>query len=216
MHYSCEIIMPPRFENQEAGVVGQVLEPFCENPGDHSNAFWDWYVIGGRFTGSHLLDVLDQGQIQKFYDWMNAEKVTVSGVQCGKQTLQPADQQAKVDAKWREMFPGTFEQCPIFDHADGACTREDIMPVRLLNERNKAFRVIIAGRSRDGESHSWDAPIAAWMVEREYWNGVCFQDSTWDGSVLEAIRTYNEKYGDRSWCDRVEDDWITVTVDYHC
>ena len=55
MHYHCEIILPPGVPIKET--VAQVLRPFNETlPEDDEGkcpGFWDWYQIGGRWTGAH-------------------------------------------------------------------------------------------------------------------------------------------------------------------
>jgi len=60
---------------------------------------------------------------------------------------------------------------------------------------------------------------AVFMIEKEFYNGVNFIDSAWDGTVSSAIGQHNERiqnfaeeYKERN---TVTDDWIVVTVDYH-
>lgn len=47
MHFHLEVIMPPT-TNVE-GALEKIMAQFDENNEDASHAFWDWYVIGGRF-----------------------------------------------------------------------------------------------------------------------------------------------------------------------
>lgn len=50
MHYHCEIWFPTRAEIKSA--IDKVMAPYCEE-GSSKRAFWDWYVIGGRWAGEH-------------------------------------------------------------------------------------------------------------------------------------------------------------------
>ena len=65
MHYHLEIIMPPTKDVEEA--VRQVLEEYSESWTDEdgnpsSRAFYDYYVIGGRYSGEKLQAGLDQSK----------------------------------------------------------------------------------------------------------------------------------------------------------
>jgi len=50
MHFLAFVIIPKRSKNIEAAVA-KAMAPFSEE--DHSRGFWDWYQIGGRWSG-HL------------------------------------------------------------------------------------------------------------------------------------------------------------------
>ena len=106
MHYHCEIIIPPVADVSAA--LDAILAPFNENDDEESgrNGFWDWYVIGGRYSGRKAEAHLDPDALGAFQKWMAAESVMVSGVVFGKQELADPATVQKVDAKWREMFPG--------------------------------------------------------------------------------------------------------------
>jgi hypothetical protein len=172
---------------------------------DQACDWYDFWSIGGRFSG-HKLKAAIGDNLQAFYDKMKEERITVSGLQFGKPTLQPTSQQEKVDAMWREMFPGTVEQCPLFDHAP-PCV--DWCLVKDIPEVLTAERVIIARSNDDGLS-------ATFMVVQQLWNGFQWQDTTFDGSVTSALKAYAEKSKwNPTYYKPVPDDWIVVTVDYH-
>src|SRR5262245_27782076 len=108
MHYHLEVILPPVDNVEQA--IGQILEPFDENGKDedghrNSHAFWDWYVVGGRWAGAKLQAMLDPKKLEEFNAELTKRKVTVSGIQAGKQELSPASQIPMVDALWNEFFP---------------------------------------------------------------------------------------------------------------
>lgn len=210
MHYHLEIIMPPT--DDVKAVVAQIMAPFDENGEDQKHTFWDWYVIGGRWSGHKMLSRFPQDRINAFYASLNERKVTVSSLQAGKPTLQPPEQAAMVDQMWREAFPEfPGKQCPLFDHYTGdhgnvCCINE--MPTDL-----ECDRVIIAVRLDDGSIR------AEYMVSGKIWNGVNYVKTTWDETVFGAMKEnagrlvgYGEAYRNRV---TPAPDWLVVTVDYH-
>ena len=132
MHCQCEIIIPPTDDVKSA--IESIMAPFSENSGDEDhdsrNAFWDFYVIGGRFAGEKLLAGLDKDKMDRFNQWCQDEKITVSGVVCGKQSLSPESQIEKVDTMWNELFPredGLQVACPVFGHSNDQYDSESII-----------------------------------------------------------------------------------------
>lgn len=206
MHFHCEIILPPTDDPE--GAVKQIMEPFYEGGEENYKAFWDWYVIGGRWSGSKARARLDPERVEAFVDELKARKVTVSGVTAGKQSLSPASQVPEVDALWREWFPESgLEACPIFEHA-GDRLLDDICRLGDTPLGMKVERVIVAG-PQWGDATGLRA---AWMAEVSCWNGVNHIATVWDGSIRAALELYREQ--SRQGAD-VTDDWLTVTVDYH-
>jgi len=44
----------PKSRKEAEQMVGELMAPYDSNrPGATAEAFWDWYVIGGRWTGEH-------------------------------------------------------------------------------------------------------------------------------------------------------------------
>lgn len=233
MHYHCEVILPPDTEDIVAA-VGSVMKPFNENDeseeADRGNAFWDFYVIGGMFAGNKQLAQYDQSKIEEFYQWLKDEEITVSSFHFGKQELSPSSQIPKVDGKWNEMFPkqgGVMVACPLFKHSNdqyGMGTRGTIEgDISRLGDSKmvKCSKVIFAGPSYDGETKGWDGPLrAVFMLTDSQWNGVNHMDVRWDGTIQDAFGQCSkllDQYTD-SYREKVEpnDDWLCVTVDYHC
>ena len=210
MHYHLEVIMPPTDDVETA--LGTILEQFDENCEDEEgncnpSAFWDWWVIGGRWSGTKLEAFLDKKKKDVFYEKLNEMNVTVSGLICGKQELEPADQIEAVDTLWRELFPESgVEQCPFFKHFDDAnnldiCTLEEVSPDM------KAYHVIIA------VPNSYDGKLTAkTMYMTEMWNGISFQKTEWDGNLLNTVKAHNERMIEDQMA---KNDWLVVTVDYH-
>lgn len=221
MHYRLELILPD-VENLKQ-TIDQILEEYSESYVDeyddkNPHAFYDWYVIGGRFSGAKLKDSLDKENLEKFYQKLRDEKITVSGFQAGKQSLQPADQIEKVDKWWREFFPGQGEVCPLFSHYnnqyDDSDGYPDVQKLGQISGNTSASHVAIAKSKYDGDGYE-----LGYMIQDSIWNGVTFVDTKWDGKVVSALSEYRKKlegYKDEyKQKNMPTDDWICVTIDYH-
>jgi hypothetical protein len=216
MHYHLEIIIPP-IKNVEKRIE-EILAPFNEYEIMNKNSFWDEYVVGGRWAGEHILQSLDSEKMDAFYKKLKVEKITVSGLQVGKKTLEPADQQEKVDKIWNEFFPEIGGKCMLFDYYADKYARyagyPDIVKVSELPKDFKASRVIIAVPAYVGRKLE-----AKTMSEDRIYNGVDWVDTKWSGLVADVIERHNKKY-DRAEKESamkrvVGEDWIAVTIDYH-
>lgn len=216
MHYHCEIIIPPTAPERVKALVTKTLEQFDENNEEARSTFWDFWTIGGRWAGEKATRSLDQEKLKTFQEWLQSEKVTVSGLVCGKEELSPPSQRAKVDAKWNEMFPSdTLQPCPLFRHSNNQYDSEDALPgdIMRLGDVPKALscaRVIIVGPEN---------AEAVFMVAESVWNGVNHMDVKWDGTLADALRLHQKRlshYRDE-YRNKVtpQDDWLVVTVDYH-
>lgn len=221
MHYHLEIIMPPTDDVE--GAVSEILKPWsknCQSEGEDddlcytAHSFWDWWVIGGRWSGAKLEDWLDKEKKESFYEKLTEMGITVSGLVCGKKELKPASQIEKVDDLWREWFPDSgVRQCPFFNHFNDA-NNMDICMFDAISPETKAGHVIVAvNKTYDGKLEAEN------MYQTDIWNGVTFQETTWNGKVLDAIEMHNEKMTRMSEeaqaAYTVEKDWLIVTVDYH-
>lgn len=210
MHYCCEVCVPPTANTEDA--VAAVMAEFAENREDARHGFWDWYQIGGRWSGRKLLAGLDTAQIDAFRKWLVAEKITVSGVVFGKQELSPHSQREKVDAKWREMFQGSTAACPFFRHAGDALPL-DVMRLADVPPSLTAERVIFGAIQYDGKLGP------EFMLARSVWNGCNHMEVQWDGTFASALALHRDqlaKYHDE-YAAKITptDDWLVVTVDYH-
>jgi hypothetical protein len=227
MHYHCEIVIPPTTDIEAA--VTSVMKQFDENDEENRRAaFWDWWVIGGRWAGHKLLAQYDQAKLDEFHEWLQAEKVTVSGLQCGKQELKPATQEAKVDAKWNEMFPSAeFLPCPLFAHSNDSYGKglsgtlpNDVSRLGDVPPTLKCSRVIFAKPGYASDTKDWTGPLEAeFMLCESQWNGCNHMKVDWDETFGSALEQYREQLKNRSdeYAAKVNpaSDWLVVTVDYH-
>ena len=168
--------------------------------------------------------MFDEAKIEQFYDWLQSENVTVSGLQCGKLEIDPADQIPKVDAKWNEMFPhesGQQMPCPLFAHSNDQYGREgkgtiagDICTVAEMDGIT-CSRVVIGGLSH-GDENKLEPHF---MLSEDVWNGCNHMPVDWDKTVSTAIERYRERleHAREDWREKVEPraDWLAITVDYH-
>ncbi|PHS61029.1 MAG: hypothetical protein COB09_18960 [Thalassobium sp.] len=220
MHMHLEIIMPPTDDVESS--IKQILAPFDENGKDDCcdpdpHAFWDFYVIGGRYAGEKKSQSFDKESLTAFYKDLNKNKITVSSLQCGKQKLEPSSQIPTVDKLWVKHFPDGGKVCPIFDHYNDQYEHSegypDIMTLKDTPENLEVHHVIIA-------TPDWEDKIAAhYMVENSVYNGVNYLDTKWDGTIkgaLEMSAEKNKRYTEEAKEKYTpKDDWLVVTVDYH-
>lgn len=215
MHYHLEIIMPPTDDVEAA--VEQIMKPFDENGDDSYRPFWDFYSIGGRWAGAKAQVELDTEKLAAFRQWLVDEKVMVKGLVCGKEELADEATIAKVDAKWREMFPGAGERCTLFRHSNDPYHNDylpgDVMRLDALPASISCERCIIATRQHDGKIE------AESMQQESFYNGVQHIKTTWNGTVAEALSAHAERVGNYAEVARArhtpQPDWLVVTVDYH-
>ena len=224
MHYHLEVVMPPKPEDQDleayiTKVLEQTLAPYDDSNGEAKHSFWDWWVVGGRWSGEKLIQSLDQDQLQKFNDKLNKHKITVSALIAGKESLKPDSQIEEVDKLWQDFFPGKGDVCPLFSHyeerfMDGSGSPVDVCEIKDMPDRLTASRVITTQWDKYGKK--WQA---FFMKETEVWNGVNFERTEWDSLVKSALRACEDRSRNYSeeWLKghRLMPDWLAVTVDYH-
>jgi len=244
MHAVAEILLPPGTKDIKAA-IDQVMNFFCNATEDDDGKetigecdWWDYWQIGGRWSGNKTKATIPQERLDEFCAELNRRGVTVSGFTAGKQELNPPSQIPEVDALWREWFPGAGEQCQIFAHSGnrGDIIDGNICTVADVPDNLTAERLILAGPHWDAASHPNDLE-ATDMIVTEYWNRCRHQKTDWDGNVAEGIRRFVAKGTeeaecykarktergeeiDEEWVARKErkipgPNWLVVTVDYH-
>lgn len=207
MHYHAEIIMPPTDDVEVA--IEKYMRDFSENNEDSRNGFWDWYQIGGRYSGAKVEALCDSKKMEEFYEELKSAKVTVSGLVWGKQELSPADQQDFVDAMWLRYFPDSpIRHAPMFKHSGQEVAPMDICKVSEIPVGLTAYTVMICGKES-----------AENLFHKAIWNGCTHQNSDWNGGVLDALTVHAKKLESyrEEWREKntVKPDWLCVTVDYH-
>jgi len=217
MHYHAEFVIDEMLINGDnhEDILRVALKKFnehyeYEDEDGYRNpyAFYDYFVIGGRFSGSHILCEIDTGP---FVEWCREEGVTISAVVRGKQQLDPPEQAEKVDAKWREMFPGCGKHALIFDHSGQGLGQFDITKLKEVNLALKCCTFGVISSGHDGK------PSLKYLLHDSYWNGVCHQAVDWNGSFWLGISNFRDRLKDLGGPNMNIDDseWEVVTVDYH-
>lgn len=210
MHEHLEIILPPPHDWQASGAVKKDVEDIMKSfqRDEDDGGWWDYFMIGGRWAGQHVLSRIEPAVIQSFRERLAAEKITVSGVQFGKPDLSPASQIPRVDSLWRKMVPGGGDQCVLFGHA---APEGDVCTVGKLGPHLNCDRLILCTRSSSG------MPKPHRMAVASFWNGIEHQETDFNGNVAAFIEAQSAR--DASAYPeplQIGPEWIAVTVDYHC
>ena len=214
-HFVCEVVMPPPTEGQTIKqCVETVLAPLSEynEDGEYSNVnLYDWWQIGGRYSGNKITAGLDKEKLELFHNELDNMELYVSGIIAGKHDLSTKEQQDLVDKVWRKYFPNSVDVCPLFDHYPFKnMDSYDTCTVQFIPLELKAYCVVISLADYD-PNH---------LVQKDFWNGLNIERTTFDGNVLSTIISYNRMIEERykcEWCEKnkVRPDWIAVTVDCH-
>lgn len=226
MHFHLEIIMPPTDDVPAA--VESILKPFSEDSDvrgedGRGEPFWDWWQLGGRYSGSKYRSSLDPAKMQQFNDWMNEQKLTISGLVFGKDELIPASQIPVVDAKWNNLFTPAGQPpiaCPMFKHS-GDQMPMDICTLKDAPRHMELYRCIIAIPGyADGKWKLGNPPEADFMLAVSEWNGCNHYDVKFDGTLQDCLAQFEEKRLKRASGQFLQaatptDEWLVVTVDYH-
>ncbi len=212
MHSHLELIMPPIDDyNLLEERIEEILRPFCSRSSEKTEnrssfTFWDSWRIGGRFSQQKILARVPQYKLDAFYKEIERQKITCSGIVCGKPELSPSNQIPLVNALWREFCPEGGDVCPLFKHSGEGISNTDICQIKNLPRELEAHAVIIASYNHNNNSFG-----VADMIHSHMWNGVSFVKTYWDTKVFTFI-TWTAKEYSRLL---IQDDWLAITIDYH-
>jgi len=189
MHYHAEIWVP---EGQNIGeAVAAAMAPFDENV-DYETGFWDWYQIGGRYTGRH------DAEYDPESDPANIEECK----QCGGTGFR-SDNLGKDARKANPTYTcngcGTRDENGVWGHGPhgpGKSVKSptswarydgDVMPVEKLEDGLTCYTLIV------GDT----------VFHQEKWTGEAWEKTGFDGAVLPKLKELGIADG------------VLVTVDYH-
>ncbi len=217
MHFHLEIIMPPTDKIEEE--ISHILAPFDEGNEESRNAFWDWYQIGGRWTGTKdgFDPASDENNVERC-ELCNGTGFRTDNVGETARAAEPT-YTCNSCGKWQEGGTWTHSEFGAGKHlkwpTQWAQYKGDIMLLRDVKPDQKAFRVIIAG-----QNHAGTGMEAVFMAAKDNWNGVSFDESKWDGSLADAIAKHKARaaHYTPAYAEKVTptDEWIAVSIDYHC
>src|SRR5262249_42407389 len=174
-HSLCEaIVPPPRPEHGSDYVdwsVYQVMTSLARE-GDERPDWWDSYLIGGRWSGQHVLAGLPEDKLKEFREELKRRQLPVSCVRFFEEELNSKEHEASADALWREFFPGAGDKCLLlYPPGSPWLDSVDVMPVGQLPKRLSAATLIVAGPDWS-DKHELRARF---MLHMEVWNGCNLQ-----------------------------------------
>lgn len=199
-----------------SAVVSAAMAPYNEDSEDRKNTFWDWWVIGGRYSGEVLTSRLGTERLEQFNAVLNSRKVMVKGLVCGKEELADSQTEEMVDALWRDMFPDSgLAKCPLFKHGSPSQYDKrgelpfDVCKVEDVPASHAQFSIALIELDYEKK------PSITQLLHREIWNGSTHQDTAWDGTFATALEHFNKRMGRCREPATVMPQDTVVTVDYH-
>jgi len=169
VHYHCEVYFKER-PKDVLKAVSRVMEPYRERideETDECSGFWDWWVIGGRWSGIHTETKLDPVRLNEFYRVCNEKGLFLYG------SKNPEDvQKARRAEEFLKFFPnfeGPVPTCRDVYKEDGYA--DDTAPVEEVTERLRCYTLILPGE----------------VLHREVWDGKAFRETDFDGYVKKAL-----------------------------
>lgn len=194
MHNLMEIIVPPHLDPVEA--IGLAMDPYNMNHDseDFVDTFFDYYNIGGRWSGTHLKSKLGLKRLQIFENEILQIK---PGLRDFPNT--PEDKKRCFEI-WGKHFPEVKDSCPFWGNQAPEGTNEDyhfldITTVGELGDEVKCATFAIINCY--GESFKN-------LIHLEEWNGEDWELTGFNGVKEELLRHPS-----------VRKDWWIVTLDYH-
>ncbi len=169
MHYHCEVYLD-RLPKDVFKAVLKIMEPyrerFDEAAGDY-HGFWDWFVIGGRWSGAHTEAALDPEKIKKFYEICEEKGLFWYGAKNPKKV-----QEARRREEFLKLFPGfkgPIPTCRDVYKDDGYA--DDVVPVEEVSSRLTCYTLILPNE----------------ILHHEVWTGWGFCKTDFDGNVKKAL-----------------------------
>ena len=182
MHYHAEVYLKKLNGKPLMDAVGAHM-----NRGVKSKVGWDWFVIGGRWSGEKLLAKLDKDRLKAF--WVEFKKRGY-----GWPSAEHSDEERRRDSQalFMEFFPDFKGEIPVWrDQYKREGGEGDVAKVEDLPETLSCHTLILPGKRR------------AEVLQIEEWNGKDFVKTAFKGDVVAELKR------------RGLTDGYLVTVDYH-
>jgi len=169
MHYHCEVYLE-RLPKDVFEAVSKVMEPyelwFDEATGER-HGFWDWFVVGGQWSGAHTIATLDPSKIEKFYKICEEKRLFWCGVKSPKKV-----QEAKRREEFLKLFPGFEGPIPTCrDRYKDDGYVDDVVSVGRVSPRLTCYTLILPDE----------------VLHYKVWTGVDFCRTDFDGYVKKAL-----------------------------
>lgn len=182
MHYHAEVYLKKLNGRPIFDVVSGLM-----NRGVKAKVGWDWFVVGGRWSGDKILGKLDPEKVKAFF--IEFEKRGYNWT-----SSQHSDEERRRDSSnlFMEFFPDFKGEIPVwrdqYRHEGG---EGDVCKVADLPETFSCHTLIFPGKHR------------AEVLQTEEWNGEKFVKTPFKGDVVAELKS------------RGLADGYLVTVDYH-
>ena len=115
------VILLTKASSKEGAI--SAAESFLEPYGN--SRVWDWYVIGGRWSGTLREDSLDKKKLAKYHKEFEKRKLGWTSAENSEEA-----QREKAWALWREMFPEWKGDPPVYrDRYKQEGQSDDVLPL---------------------------------------------------------------------------------------
>jgi len=193
MHYHVEVVLTPK-DLKEWENVSRVVEKAMNSA--RPAIGWDWYVIGGRWSGDHTLAMMSSDGLKKF--WQEFEKLGLGWTSAEH----PEEERRKAAwALWKEHFPQYRGTPPVYRNcyaADGL--GDDVIDVIDCPPRLGCYTLVLPKGPKG--THERRSRVRILEVEK-YVPGQGFKPTEFDGKIAPVLKR-----------EGIEDGKI-VTVDIH-
>lgn len=166
MHFHCEVYAPEVPADIET-YVAEAMAPYSQVDWDYEeedceeaerDCFWDWYVIGGRWSGQHSLSMLNEEKLENFYGLMKSLK----------------DEQS-IDLLFDLYFPEYGYPCPFTRNAYDGLYEDDIWPLEQIPGNYKCYTLVVPG-------------LGAWHMEEWDEEARKFRPTEFAGLVVPFLK----------------------------
>jgi len=196
MHYHCEIYVSEinNIEDQ----IEEIMEPFQEEyheEKDEMSGFWDWWQIGGRWTGAHS----DKYDPQK--DERNLEECWVcngTGLRIDDVGIQAREEDPSYTCNGCGDYNQKMKRWEFGEYGKG-------ITLKWPTQWAEAYEIDVMPLDRVKEDFTCHTLIANGNAyQKEKWDGDNWVKTEFDGNVKNMLEKLKIDKG------------FLVTVDYHC
>ncbi len=199
-HYHCEVWLATTddFEDQVKLIMDPFIGEYDKDDGDKMTGWWDWYVIGGRWTGVHSESY---NPAEDRENWAKCEFCGGTGTRYWKEGAKQCNACGITNDEGDKTYPFGVGMKLNWGYVpfSGDIMRLDSIPpdlssYSLLLKRGDISKTEVFHAQRYNEDGSWENSPPDIFVDTEYA----------DTKVKEFLKS------------RGIEDGFLVTVDYHC
>ena len=190
------------------------MEPFNEHEWFGDGSRWDWYTIGGRYTGKFIPDYnpeTDPDNIEVCWLCHGTGKRTDMVVFNGCNGCAGTGKKVKFTSHWKSV--GNIALRSKINHLEGKLTAYAFLKNRCWNE--------LARLGWFGGEAATECEIRSKETTGEEYTGKCvFRNEELSSKIVswQENKKTETKWNDMFWARfirHIPDDWTLVCVDYH-